>query len=335
MRSAARAVLVAATSLGLLLAAAPLGHATGHDGERGVIVDSRIPESSALAYSTVHRGLVYTVNDSGHPPVVYAISVRTGAVVGTARLSGVRAMDPEALAIGADMRLYVADIGDNDSNRDFVSLYRLPQPGRGRHAVVPTTFRLRYPHAAYDAEALVVDPVTERLVILTKDLASGAAYALPTSLRADRVNPLQRLPGVRVPGLVTDASAVPDADAVVVRTYTALYVYRVPGWRRVASAPLPPQRQGESLTVDPSGANVIIGSEGLPSPLIVVPLPAGVRAAPAAATASPRPGGSDRSASASFAPGPGWVLTAAGVVTVIAAVSWLASRRRQRSRATT
>ena len=37
--------------------------------------DDRIKESSGLAYSAKHPDLVYTMNDSGNRPVVFAVQV--------------------------------------------------------------------------------------------------------------------------------------------------------------------------------------------------------------------------------------------------------------------
>ena len=126
MRAAA---LVAAA--GLVVALPGPAAADGEGRTVIVIRDARIPESSALAASTRHPGWLYTINDSGNQPVVYVVAESSGRVVGTATLSGVDPVDPEALTIGGDDRLYVADIGDNAGTRESVALYALPQPGRG------------------------------------------------------------------------------------------------------------------------------------------------------------------------------------------------------------
>jgi hypothetical protein len=97
----------------VVLALAP-GLASAADGESVVatITDRRLSESSGMVQSTADPELAYIVNDSGNAPVVHVVELATGNVVGTARLAA-QLVDSEALAIGADERLYVADIGDN------------------------------------------------------------------------------------------------------------------------------------------------------------------------------------------------------------------------------
>jgi len=166
-------------------------------------------------------------------------------------------------------------------------------------------------------------------------------YLLPTDLSADGANVAKPVADVTVPGMVTDASALSNRMTVLVRTYTDAVFYRMPGWRRVATMSLPLQRQGESLAVDGSG--LLIGTEGLPSPLIEVPLsraasnrlharPAGT-SAPAAPTSSADTA-QDPGAGA-IEPDPAWPARVVGATTVALGGAWLWVRRRQRNRSTT
>ena len=49
--------------------------------------DPRITESSGLAISVKHDDLAYTINDSGNEPIIFAIKVSPGAVVGTTTIT--------------------------------------------------------------------------------------------------------------------------------------------------------------------------------------------------------------------------------------------------------
>jgi len=322
-------VLVAA--VGVMMSPAGPSPANADEGRTvSVIRDARIPESSGLASSTRHAGWLYTINDSGNPPVVYVVAEASGRVVGTATLTGVDVVDPEALTVGPDDRLYVADIGDNDGVRDSVALYALAQPGRGDVSVAPQSYVVRYPDGAHDAEAVVTDPVDGRISILSKGLLGGAVYRLPQTLDRHRVVTAQRVDAARLPGLVTDAGSLPDGG-VVVRTYTTAHVYRMPDWEPEATIPLPPQRQGESLAARPDGRSVLLGTEGLPSPLVEVRLPSPEPAPPA----QPFPGGPTEAAEVGEPNAPGWTAGAVGAATVVLGVSWLAVRRAQARRSTT
>lgn len=249
------------------------------------ITDPRVVEASGMALSTRVPDLAYIVNDSGNDPVVFSIRVSTGEVIGTTTLVGVEPEDTEALAIGPDGRLWVADIGDNAGSREEVALLALPQPtGSGDETVEPTVQRVRYAGGPVDAEGLLVDPRTGRFLIATKGAFGGRLLSLPASLLTDPdansdAVAVARPEDVTTPGLVTDAAVLPDGSGAVLRTYTDLYVYALPDWRLVGRRPLPQTRQGETLAVQPGGRSALVGSEGTPSPLLRVLLPADALAA--------------------------------------------------------
>ena len=120
------------------------------------ITDDRIPESSGLAVSPSHPGLLYTLNDSDNAASVYAIDRRTGDVVGVTTLGDYALTDTEAIAAGADGTLWIGDIGDNSGSRHDVALYAIPEPGRGDSTVTPKRYPIRYPSGPQDAETVLV-----------------------------------------------------------------------------------------------------------------------------------------------------------------------------------
>jgi len=285
--------------LGLLLAAMLVSgaggpRAWGQDDRNAIVVaDPRTSESSALAVSPTDDGLLYTVNDSGHEPVVYVIDRTDATIVGTTLLAGVDSddVDPEAIAVDDEATLWVADIGDNLRTRDDIALYALPGPGTGAASVTPRGYPLRYADGPTDAETLLADPSSGRMWVVTKGLLSGSVLRVPARLRTDADNLLTPLADLRVPAQVTDGTVLPDGNAVVLRTYGRAYVYRLPSWALVGDFALPRQQQGESLTVLPDGRTLLAGSEGTPTRIAAVPLPervvAGLAATP---TEAPTPG---------------------------------------------
>jgi hypothetical protein len=281
------------------LAAAPPAAAQEGEGEVALrLEDPRIRESSGLALSRRHPEVLWTHNDSGDAARLFAVA-GDGRVLATVRLAGVDARDWEGLAAGRDDRgrpaLFVGDIGDNQGLWPEVAVYRVAEPARLRDATVPATrYRLRYADGSRDAEALLVDPRSNRLYVATKDPAGGGLYRAPARLRGDRVNLLRRV--AAVPPVVTDGAFAPDGRSFVLRDYQAAHVYAA-GGRRVGELPLPLQLQGESLTVAADGRSLLVGSEGEASEVWRVPLPGPVlaRAAPATtrppAAAAPAPAG--------------------------------------------
>lgn len=246
------------------------------------ITDRRIPESSALVMSTRHPSLAYTVNDSGNAPVVYAIKVSTGRVVSATTLEGYEITDVEALAIDRSGTLWVADIGDNNGVRHDLALYAIDQPGRRDGSVEPERFRLRYSDGSQDAETLLADPSTGAMYVVSKGFLGGQVYRLPDRLSSKHENVMKPVKGVEAPVLVTDGGFLPDGSRVLLRSYRGVYSYDSKTWEPTWSAPLPKERQGESLAVEPDGESILIGTEGLPSPLLRVGLPGPGRATPLA-----------------------------------------------------
>jgi hypothetical protein len=298
------------------------------------IGDPRVVESSGLAASPRHAGVLWTHNDSGDAARLFAIG-RDGRVLATLRLAGVEARDWEAMAVGRDDRgapaLLVGDIGDNQGVWPSVTVYRVAEPARlGDATVRAERYRLRYADGPRDAEALLVDPRGNRLYVASKDDAGGGLYQAPAELRGDRVNLLRRVG--RVPALVTDGAFSPDGRTLVLRDYRAAHVYAASGGR-LATVPLPPQPQGESIAFSRDGRDLLAGSEGAGSEVWRVPLPAAAvpRVAattrpPAGAPASPPPPPASRSA--------GRVAAAlAAVAALLAVTAGAAGAWRRRGRA--
>ncbi|HEV3505059.1 MAG TPA: hypothetical protein VG637_07230, partial [Actinomycetes bacterium] len=270
-----RSRLAAALAAALLCLALPASAQETEGAEVALrLQDPRIYESSGLALSRRHQAVLWTHNDSGDDPRLYAVGAE-GRTVATLTLAGVDARDWEALAAGRDDRgqpaLFVGDIGDNQGLWPDVSVYRVPEPARLGDTTVPAVrYRLRYPDGAHNAEALLVNPRSNRLYVATKDVAGGGLYRAPARLRPDQVQTLRQV--ARVPPVVTDGAFTPDGRGFVLRDYQAAHLYRT-GGRRAGSFELPLQFQGESITVAADGRSVLAGSEGPESEVWRVPIP--------------------------------------------------------------
>lgn len=207
--------------------------------------DPALIESSGLAVSARHPGVLWTHNDGGRTAEVVAVD-SDGATVAHVTLAGIDPYDAEALAPGNDARgrpaLYLGDIGDNLAARPDVSVFRFSEPARLTDATVTSEwYRFSYPDGAHDAEALLVDP-NGRIIIATKELVGGALYRAPRRLvTADRgTNRLTRVAGA--PALITDGAYLPDGRFVL-RSYTSVFVYDRPG-HEVARAACRRSRKG-------------------------------------------------------------------------------------------
>lgn len=252
--------------------------------------DPAIVESSGLV---ARDGLLWTVNDSGDEARVFTVD-RSGRTADVARWDA-DPVDVEALAPGPPGRVWVGDIGDNTATRGTVSVTSVPV-GTEEASGDVRTYELDYPGGSVDAEALLADPRTGSLVVVTKGLVGGQVLVAPRELDADRANRLRPLGDTLA--LVTDGAFLPDGRHVVLRDYTRAVVYTYPGLAEVGEVPLPRQQQGEGIAVSDDG-RLLVSSEGLHAPVYAVDLPARV-----ARAVEDRPAGAQPSASASPEPAP-------------------------------
>lgn len=252
--------------------------------------DERIVESSGLAASARHEGIVYTHNDSDDGPYVFAVD-ESGLTRAVITLEGAEARDWEAIAVGRDddgaPAVFVADIGDNLGGEwDEVWVYRFPEPRElGDVGVEPAKFRLTYEDGPRDAEAMLIDPRDNRVYIASKEERGGGLYRAPANLSADDVNVMERI--ADVPALITDGAFAPDGETFVLRDYVTAHVYDEPG-HRLRTVLLPFTAQGEAITYTPDGDAWLIGSEGRGSAVWRVPVAGGTDEEPADAPVDDR-----------------------------------------------
>ncbi|MFC0864174.1 hypothetical protein ACFHYQ_17910 [Sphaerimonospora cavernae] len=240
-----------------------------------VFADQRIDESSGLAASRVNPGVVWTFNDTEGPIRLFAVGAdgRTRAVV---TLVGVKGVDPEAMAavVGADGTdyLYVGDIGGNATPRSTVVIYRIAEPTKlADMSVKATAYRLTYPDGAHDAEALLVDPRTRQLYVVTKSPKGGNVYRAPEELSETGTNTLTLVRNL--PYVVSDGLITPNG-AMILRSYNKARVWDSPGGDLTWVMDLPKQKQGEGIAITPDGKTLLISSEGVSSPVWQMELPA-------------------------------------------------------------
>lgn len=265
--------LVAATCITLAAAALPAVAAdpTPAPKKMFTIDDSRIKESSGLAKSQKFDDLYWTVNDSSDSARIFGIDT-DGDVKAVLKFKA-EVRDVEAIAVDREGTIYIADIGDNTKTRDMVEIYTIPEPDSLESAdnVRYHRYDFKYPDGAHDAETLLVQPRTQRVFVVSKTVFGGTVYAAPRQLSTDRTNRLRSF--ARVGGLVTDGTFFPDGRHVLLRTYGTATIYTFPGFRPTGTVRLPPQPQGEGISVSATG-RVLVSSEGVHADVLRIRLPA-------------------------------------------------------------
>ena len=240
--------------------------------------------------------VLFVHNDSGDSPRFFAIN-RGGEVLAELQLDGVPLLiDAEDIATGPAPNggsfIYLGDTGNNFASfgygipRRTAVLYRVAEPEISvttRHVKLalrdafPIVFT--FPNGARDIEAFVVDPVSGDLFIITKqpDGRSQLLTATAATLAAGggQLSLLGELrfgqPPLAGSTMPTSASISRDGSAILVRTYTAVFLFRRATGESLPSAlarapqslPAPREQQGEAVGfVDDDRAFVTI-SEGL------------------------------------------------------------------------
>jgi len=292
LRALTAAGVLSALALTLQPIAVPVAHSAAASSKVDRrIRDSRITESSGLATSRLHPGVLWTHNDSGNSPRIYAIG-KDGSTDAALTLRGEPNVDWEAIATTTGKTgqtlLAIADIGDNNAVRSSVRIALVTEPQKLRTASVTPVrvLRLRYPGGPRDAEALLADPRDGRLYLVSKSLFGSELYAVPKSVwpgqavGAGRVSPVTTMTKVASmsAGLITDGTFLPNGR-MLLRGYGKVFVMDRPQAARnhriatLADATLPAQEQGESITVTDDGRRALIGSEGRREPVLRIPVP--------------------------------------------------------------
>jgi hypothetical protein len=222
-----------------------------------------IRETSGLAVSRREAGLLWTHNDSGNAPVLFAIDT-AGTVRGRVRVP-LRLRDWEDVSAGpcppGDC-LYVADIGDNEQKRQRIQIYRVHEPAAGDETTgAPEVFSATYADGPHNAEAMFVAGAD--LFIVTRDRDGGLYRATMTG---SRDLTFHRIGQLGLPA-VTDAETSRDGHIVAVRTHHEAVLYRtqdLAGGRIAPSARVAlgglQEPQGEGVALD--GPLLYLSSEG-------------------------------------------------------------------------
>lgn len=240
-----------------------------------IMDDSRIQESSAYEYSTIRPGLAYTLVDENAP--IFVIDVETGDTVGTRTLP-YTLRDPESLACDGDDGLWILDGGNNDLTYTTINLYRITQPRTGDLKLSTKNtdkYVLVFPdNTRRDCEALLYDPIENRLEIISKGSPVGRRFFVPDFDKLSKTRNNKLILDVKAAELVTDATYTRSGSHIlqVQKKLAGKVVVLDRDLVPVETLTVDKLDQCESIAVTPDGDQFTYGSEGRNSPLITEPL---------------------------------------------------------------
>lgn len=156
---------------------------------KGQIENDKIDEASGVASSTKNVGILWTHNDSGGESRIYAFDT-LGNDIGIFNISGIVNRDWEDIAIGpgpinGESYIYIADIGDNNSEYQVKYIYRIIEPTitvnlpNENNVNEVDILSFTYPDGERDAETVMIDPITKDIYIVGKRDSKIRLYRLP------------------------------------------------------------------------------------------------------------------------------------------------------------
>lgn len=276
----------------------------------GHLAHTDLVEASGMVHSRREDGLLWLINDGGHPPALYAVATN-GGDRGRVIVDGARNTDWEDLAafdLNGRNFLVIADVGDNRAVRKTRRIYVVEEPRRDNAGVFPEAvgvawqFAFRYADGPRDCEGVAVAPRAGQILLITKRTQPPQLYALslepPEEGRlqtARRVGAVPRIPPPtvqdrrgrpRLGGFLSQPTAMDiraDNRLAVVLTYKDAYLFpRATGttWaaalaNKPVAVALPDLKQKEAVCFDRRGRTVYITTEQRPAPLLGVSLPPG------------------------------------------------------------
>ncbi len=199
-------------------------------------------ESSGLVQSRKNPDLFWTHNDSGDEPRLYPLH-RDGSPYRSARqpevpgvlIDGATHVDWEDVAALDDGTLVIADLGNNNNQREDLALYLVKEPSpTADRSTTARRIAVRYPDQTefpphrtnrnFDCEAVFA--VGNTIYVLTKHRSDTKTklYRLDDP-RPNRVNPLTLLGDHDLGGMVVAADCDPAGKRLLVLTYQTVWLF--------------------------------------------------------------------------------------------------------------
>ena len=264
----------------------------------GRVASGDIKESSGIAASKCQENVLWTHNDSGDGPFVFAMD-STGRDLGTWKVTNAENIDWEDIATFRDESgkcfIYVGDTGNSRKDpRTEHKVFRFEEPVVVSAEAKPTrkeatltqaadVLVFSYPDGPQDAETLLVHPATGDVYVVTKDKNRPAGvYKLGNALNQPVIKG-QRVSDLTVPaipnGFLTGGDISTDGKHLMICDYFAAYEFSLPAgstdfndiWKqKPVVVDLGERKQGEAVGYATDSNSIFVTSEGKNQPLIQV-----------------------------------------------------------------
>jgi hypothetical protein len=274
-------------------------HDERHTGITGRLQRRDMDEISGIAASGINHDIYYVHNDSGDTSRFFAMQP-SGKVKSIIYFKGDPAVklgvaDCEDIAAGpgpvdGKSYVYMGDIGDNDAERKYISVYRMEEKKAWATdsvcAADAAAIHFIYPDGPKDAETLMIDPIEKLIYIVSKRQDSVTVYTSPLDFKPNETRVLTKrcklfFPGYKLFKWITAGDISKDGKQVLIKSYTKVYYWKRSGnepiWKTIQKPPriLPytQEKQGEAIGFTPDGKGYYTTSEGVYSPIYYYKIP--------------------------------------------------------------
>jgi hypothetical protein len=238
-------------------------------------LERRLEEASGLAASFKNPGDLWVINDSDNPAELFLID-STAKTKMVCKLKGIENRDWEDIAIGLGPKpgkkyVYVGEIGDNDARYQFKYLYRFEEPslknGAAQTISGVETLVIKMPDGKRDTEALLIDPSSNDLYIISKREEKSRVYLQKYPYPKDTLRPIKVL---EFPfNWVTCGAISQNGREVFVKNYSNIYYWKRTNEKSLvelmAKNPVEilytPEPQGEAMCLTPDDSGFYTISE--------------------------------------------------------------------------
>jgi len=194
-----------------------------------------LKEVSGLASSVNNPGLLWAHNDSGNGPDIFLIdtdlSIRQRYV-----LAGVENRDWEDIVVGpgpdsSKNYLFVAEIGDNEAVFPVKYIYRFEEPVFNEQQQQPVaieefeTITFRLPGGQKDTEALLVDPRTKNLMVVSKREEPVNVYLIEYPYSTNDTITAEQITTLPLTQIVAGSFSA-DGNEILMKNYNHIYHWK-------------------------------------------------------------------------------------------------------------
>jgi len=240
--------------------------------------DAALNEISGIAASYAQGSSVWTEEDSGNENKLYLIG-NNGSTIATMRMVSVNNRDWEDMSLSNGPLLnvhylYLADIGDNKFSQPTKYIYRFPEPSLA-NVSLPFTgeiaqvekMEFNYPDGIKNSEAVMVDPVTLDIYVISKE-GQAVVYVARYPQDISKTFTMRKLGTLPISD-VTAADISPDGKEILLKNYAVVLYWKKANNESITDllqqipqrAPYVPEPKGESICWATDGSGYFTTSE--------------------------------------------------------------------------